>query len=197
MGWFSIVLIRWNHAVMGPTTGINSSSSYWGYLPRPYQAFDIFWHMKTMIYPRNGAFPCVIIVYYSLPEGNHVKCPFFPTQPCLSPPFPVQRSRRRHRQLPHRFPALRRWPRWLDGAIGGHQPCVLVPGGLLDGLRWGLLGWLPSGSVSHNYGTSPCYSWENPLQIFKWWFSIVMLNYQRVLIVSRCGSFFRKFPSSV
>jgi hypothetical protein len=37
---------------------------------------------------------------------------------------------------------------------------------------------LPSGKLSHNYGKIHHFSWENPL--FLWWFSIVMLVYQRV-----------------
>ena len=36
---------------------------------------------------------------------------------------------------------------------------------------------VPSGKLSHNYGKSPCYQWENSL--FLWPFSIAMLNYQR------------------
>ena len=37
---------------------------------------------------------------------------------------------------------------------------------------------LPSGKRLHNYGKSPCYSWENLL--FLWACSIAMLVYQRV-----------------
>ena len=33
---------------------------------------------------------------------------------------------------------------------------------------------IPSGNLTYNYGTSPCYSWENPL--FLWPFSIATLN---------------------
>ena len=36
--------------------------------------------------------------------------------------------------------------------------------------RWGWFNHLPSGKLSHNYGKSPCYSWENSL--FLWPFSI-------------------------
>ena len=44
---------------------------------------------------------------------------------------------------------------------------------------------IPSGKRLHNYGKSPCYSWENPL--FLWSFSIAMLNYQRVSVpTKRC-----------
>ena len=39
---------------------------------------------------------------------------------------------------------------------------------------------IPFGKRLHNYGKSPYFSWEKSL--FQWWFSIVILNYQRVII---------------
>ena len=51
-------------------------------------------------------------------------------------------------------------------------------GGLmgLNGILWDL----PSGNLLHSCGKAPFCSWENPL--FRWQFSIAMLNYQRVAI---------------